>query len=132
MRDQFRKEYNKHNAPGRSGAAADNKSSCWTYFASLLFLAKQIAPKPLSGNLPSDLTSPTQENESDLPVQEVLELSDSELSVTQPGPSHLSQPSSSTVFQPETPTSQQNTKLNNKAVRCFFLKRKILDVIILH
>ena len=43
LRDQFRKEFNKHNGPGKSGAAAENKKSSWAYYDSLLYLSKQIA-----------------------------------------------------------------------------------------
>ncbi|XP_034839885.1 uncharacterized protein [Maniola hyperantus] len=103
LRDQFRKEYNKYNEPGRSGAAADHKLPSWTYYESLLFLMKQITPKPLSGNV---LEPSSQEIEDDT---ESTQFSSESLpqTVPQPGPSPLSQPGPSTLSQPGPSTLSQ-------------------------
>ncbi|CAG4945040.1 unnamed protein product [Parnassius apollo] len=132
LRDQFRKEYNKRNEPGRSGAAADHKLTSWIYYESLLFLAKQITPKTLTGNVPEP---PSQETEDiaessyfskyspESQPQTVAQPGLSPLSqptpapLLQPGPSSLSQLGASNSSQAVFSTSQQHTRPHTKPIR---------------
>lgn len=62
LRDQFRKEYVRLNKPGKSDTVATIKTSSWSYYEKLLFLAKQILPKSLREHRhsppPSEVDSP--------------------------------------------------------------------------
>ncbi|XP_014368133.2 uncharacterized protein LOC106718532 [Papilio machaon] len=62
LRDQFRKEYVRVNKPKKPGTVATIKTSSWSYYESLLFLAKQIVPKPPVREYPlSEADSPDEE-----------------------------------------------------------------------
>ncbi|KPJ01727.1 hypothetical protein RR46_06023 [Papilio xuthus] len=62
LRDQFRKEYFRVNKPEKNGSVATIKTSSWSHYEALLFLASQIIPRQCVREYPpSEVDSPDEE-----------------------------------------------------------------------